>query len=83
MKVKGIFNYLGLETIKGKKDPNKTFYNLSLLQETDVIKVFLDEESVKKITDIKLAQMDKLNCELKISIGQKTFVSLETVQKIA
>jgi hypothetical protein len=83
MLVKGNFIYLGLDTIQGKKDTTKTFYNLSLLQDTDVVKVFLDSETVKKIVNIKPNKMDKLNCELKISIGQKTYVSLETVEKIA
>lgn len=83
MKLTGQFNYLGIETIQGKKDPTKTFYNLALLQDNDVVKVFLDEDTVKKITDIKPSKMDNLHCELKISIGAKTFVSLESVKKIA
>jgi hypothetical protein len=81
MKLKGVFEFLGIEDLQGKKDPTKTFHNVSLLQGTDVVKVFLDDNSLQLFTGLK--KMEKIDCELNISIGQKTYVNVIDVKKLA
>lgn len=43
MQGNGTFVFLGIKSFPGKKDPSKTFYNLSLLQGTETFSVFLDD----------------------------------------
>lgn len=81
MKVKGEFNYLGIETFQGRKNPEETYASLALLQETSVTKVFLDKEQQATVTNLGLKNMDKVSCSLDISIGQKTYLKLVSVSK--
>jgi len=36
------FTFLGMDEFVGKKDPTKKFYNVSLLQNSEIAKVFLE-----------------------------------------
>ncbi len=82
MKVKGIFDFIGLSEFKGKKDVTKMFYNAVLLQGVDTVKVFLDSDSVKLFTGLK--KMDSVDCELDIKIGaDKTYLNVVSVRKVA
>lgn len=82
MKLQGQFNYLGIETFKGRKDPNQIFSSLALLQGTDVQKIFLDNDQLALVNSLNLKPMDSLNVTLDINIGTKTFVRLDGVEKI-
>ena len=80
MKLVGNFEFLGIEEIQGKKDPSKTFYNIALLQGTDPIKVFVNEDDVDKFKGLK--KLDTIQCTLDISIGVKTYINILDVKKI-
>ena len=80
MKLVGNFEFLGIEEIQGKKDPSKTFFNVALLQGTDPIKVFVNEDDVDKFKGLK--KLDTVQCALDISIGVKTYVNILDVKKI-
>lgn len=80
MIVNGNFLFLGVEELQAKADPNKKYFNISLLQGVDVLKVFGSPETVQKFTGIK--PMDRIKCDLKISIsGPKTYIDITSVTK--
>lgn len=83
MQVKGSFNFLGIETFQGKKNPEQTYASLALLQGTSVTKIFLEQEQQASLTNMRLKTMDEVSCELDISIGQKTYLKLVTITKAA
>ncbi len=76
MKVKGQFEYLGINEITGKEE--KKYYSASFLQESEVQKVYLDDKSKALLTGYK--KMDPVEVELNINIGAKTYVSLVSVK---
>lgn len=82
MLLNGKFNYLGLETFQGRKDPTQSYCSLALLQGTDVQKIFLSEEQIIMINGLKLHPMDSLDVTLSITLGAKTFVRLEEMKKL-
>lgn len=82
MIVKGSFKYVGMESIKGKKDPNETYYSIVLLQDTDVVKVFATKDDLPKLNGLK--QMDNIDVELGISVTPtRTYINIKDVKKIA
>lgn len=83
MQVKGEFNYLGIETFQGKKNPEETYASLALLQGTSVTKIFLDKEQQATVTHTGFKSMDKVSCTLEISIGTKTYLKLVEISKVA
>lgn len=50
MKLKGRFEFLGIESFKGRKDPNQTFYNACFLDGLDSGKVFCSEEQANELS---------------------------------
>jgi len=80
MKLVGNFEFLGIEEIQGKKDPTKTFYNIALLQGTDSIKVFVNEDDIDKFKGLK--KLEAIQCALDISIGVKTYINILDVKRI-
>ena len=72
------FEFLGLNSFKGKKDPTKTYYNANLLQGSEVTKVFLEEG--QDILFAGLNKMDEIECEISINIrGEKTYIKIISV----
>ncbi|MDF2804971.1 MAG: hypothetical protein K0S61_4876 [Anaerocolumna sp.] len=81
MKLTGQFEFIGIENITGKKDPTKTFHNVALMQGVDVVKVFINDDTMKQFDGIK--KMDKISCDLTISISSdRSYVGIDAVRKI-
>lgn len=82
MKLTGQFEFIGIDSITGKKDPTKVFHNVALMQGTDVVKVFANDEVIKMFDGIK--RMDKVNCDMRISIGsERSYVGIDAVRKVS
>lgn len=82
MKLSGNFEFVGIETIQGKKDPSKVYHNIALMQGNDVVKVFANDDTVKKFDGIK--RMEKISCDLSVSIGsERSYIGIDAVRKIA
>lgn len=62
-------NFLGMESFVGKKDPSKTFYRVSFLEDTDSFTVFVGEPEIL-ITVGGLKRMDLVECDFTLKIGQ-------------
>lgn len=77
MQLNGKFEYLGINKFQGKKDPTKEFYSVNLLQGSEVTKVFLSDGQAVLFEGLE--KMDEVECELKINIGMKTYVSVVSV----
>ncbi len=71
------FEFLGVNTFQGKKDPTKTYYSANLLQGSEVTKVFLSDGQEQLFSGLN--KMDEIECDLDIKIGQKTYVSILSV----
>lgn len=71
------FEFLGLNSFQGKKDPTKTYFSAILLQGAEVTKVFLSDG--QDVLFEGLTKMDETEVELDIRIGQKTYVSIISV----
>lgn len=80
MKLTGTFVFLGIDTFNGSKDPNKTYKNAVLLQGTDTLKVFLNDDSEKAFFGVQ--PMERIDCELDVRFGQKTYISVSSVKKV-
>jgi len=65
------FTYLGIDSFVGKKDPTKTFYNVSLLQGSEIAKVFLEtgQEEIFK----PLQKFDEIVCLVSWRLGQDKY----------
>lgn len=81
MKLVGNFEYLGAQKLQGKKDVTKTYYNVMLMQDADVIKIFGNEEIIQLFDGVN--KMDKVQCLLDINVGrQRTYINVLQVEKI-
>lgn len=81
MRLKGKFEFLGIQDIQGKQDLTKVYHNVVLLQETDTVKVFLDDKVLPLFNGIK--KMDEIECELNINIGiNKSYLAIKSVKKL-
>ncbi len=81
MKLNGQFEFIGIETIQGKKDTTKVYHNVALMQGVDVVKVFINDDTLKLFDGIK--RMDKVSCDLRISIGSdRSYVNIDKVVKV-
>ncbi len=72
--------FLGLNSFQGKKDPSKTYYSANLLQGTDVIKVFLQEN--QEIMFSGLTKMDEIEVEINVQIREKTYLTILSVMPL-
>jgi len=82
MRVKGVFEFIGVQDIQGKKDVTKVYHNVALMQDTDVVKVFANDDTVKLFSGIK--KMDKVECELNINIGaERSYLGINSVKKLS
>lgn len=78
MKGKFVVNYLGVEKFRGKADPSKVYASGVFLQDTETIKVFL-QDGQDNLFD-GLEPFDLIEVELDISIGrEKTYTTLLSV----
>lgn len=81
MKLVGNFEFLGVQVIQGRKDVTKTYYNVLLMQDADIVKIFVNDEVIRLFDGVK--KMDKVKCMLDINIGrQKTYINVLQVEKI-
>ncbi len=78
MKLSGKFDFLGAIANQSSKEGSKPYYVVSLLQDVDVTKVYVDYETYLKIKDIpKMTQVD-VNLDITVT-KDRTFMSLLTV----
>ena len=75
MKVNAIMKYLGAD--RGTTKEGKPYFYVGLLQGFDSERVYVNEEMYNLTKDFK--PFADVNCELNISIGQRTFVNLEKI----
>jgi hypothetical protein len=61
------FTYLGIDSFQGKKDPSKTYYNVSLLQGSEIAKVFLD--AGQEVLFNGLEKFDEIICTVSWSLA--------------
>ncbi len=67
MQAKMRFTYLGMEDFKGKKDPEKTFHQVSLLQGSEIAKVFLEQG--QEVLFSNVSKFDELDCNVMFSLA--------------
>lgn len=67
MQAKMRFTYLGMEDFKGKKDPEKTFHQVSLLQGSEIAKVFLEQG--QEVLFANVNKFDELDCNVMFSLA--------------
>lgn len=65
------FTYLGMDAFVGKKDPSKTYYNVSLLQNSEIAKVFLDQGQEVLFQDMQ--KFDEVICTVMFKLGQDRY----------
>lgn len=63
------FTYLGIDSFVGKKDPSKTFYNLNLLQGSEVVKIFLETGQETIFEQLQIDKFDELEAVVAFSLG--------------
>lgn len=81
MKLKGKFEFVGIQNIQGKKDASKVYHNIVMMQDNNVVKVFADDKIIPLFNGIK--KMDAIECELNINIGsERSYVGIESVRKL-
>jgi len=81
MKLKGKFEFIGVQDIQGKKDVTKVYHNAVLMQDSDVVKVFINDVTALLFKDFK--KMDVVECELDINVGaDKSYVNIVSVKKL-
>ncbi len=81
MKLTGKFEFIGVQEIRGKKDTTKTYHNVALMQGNDVVKVFLNDNTVKMFDGI--ARLEKLECDLTVNVGsERSYVGIDAVRRI-
>lgn len=73
--------FLGIERFRGKANPDKVYESAVFLQETETVKVFLNDGQAKQLEGYK--HLEDLQVELDISLGQKTYVTLLTTRKLS
>ena len=81
MKVVGSFKFLGIESKQGKKDPTSTYYNVSLLQGINPVRVGVKTGVITQFADIK--QMDDIEAELEVVMGADySYARIANVRKV-
>ncbi len=65
------FTYLGMDEFNGKKDPTKKYYNVSLLQNSEIAKVFLDQGQEVLFKDLQ--KFDEVICTVMFKLGQDRY----------
>jgi hypothetical protein len=79
------FTFLGIDEFIGKKDPSKKFYQVSLLQDNEVIKVFLSDG--QEVLFANFDKFDELIAVVSFKLGQDKYgmkidyriISVETI----
>lgn len=65
------FTFLGMDEFIGKKDPTKKYYNVSLLQNSEIAKVFLDQGQEVLFKDLE--KFNELECTVMFKLGQDRY----------
>ncbi len=73
MNVKGTFKFLGVERFTSVKT-GEIFMNACFLQGTEVLKVFINEQSLPVLVGVD--SETTVDVELDIRVGQKTYISI-------
>lgn len=79
MKLKGKMKFLGAEQGVSQQS-GKPYYYLGLLQGMESERVYINEDLYRKVSSFQ--PFCDVDCELNIRIGDKTFVSLDSIQVI-
>lgn len=78
MKLSGKFDFLGAIANQSSKEGSKPYYVVSLLQEVDVTKVYVDYDTYLKIKDIP--KLTPVEVDLDITVTKdRTYISLSAV----
>lgn len=80
MKLTGTFNYLGIDKFVSPKT-GQMFMNACFLQGTEVQKVFIQEKDLSMFSGIDTGV--PVNVEFDIRVGQKTYVSVVSINPVA
>lgn len=77
----GQFKFLGMEQKTNSNDASKVYFNATLLQGIDPVKVGVQAESIPAFKDIK--QMDEIIATLNVSIGKEySFAKITDIKPI-
>lgn len=71
MQAKMKFTYLGKDEFTGKKDPTKKYYQVSMLQGSEVAKIFLDQGQEVLFNDLE--KFDDVLCDVMFKLGQDRY----------
>lgn len=78
MKLSGKFDFLGAIENQSAKEGSKPYYVVSLLQDVDVTKVYVDYDTYLNIKDIP--KMTPVEVDLDITVTKdRTYISLSAV----
>lgn len=78
MKVNARMKFLGAE--KGVSKDGKTYFFVGLLQDFDSERVYVNEDIYKQVKDYK--PFSDVDCNLRIQIGTRTFVNLDSIELV-
>lgn len=75
MKLSGKFDFLGAIANQSAKEGSKPYYVVSLLQDVDVTKVYVDYDTYMKVKDVP--KMTTVDVELDVTVTKdRTYTSL-------
>lgn len=75
MKLSGKFEFLGAIANQSSKEGSKTYYVVSLLQDVDVTKIYVDIDTYQKVKDIP--KMTQIDADLDINVTKdRTYITL-------
>lgn len=81
MELTGRFKFIGMESKQGKNDATKTYYNASLLQGINPIKVGVQAEAITQFTGI--GQMDEVEADLNVVVGSDySYARITGIRKV-
>lgn len=79
LNVNGDFEFLGIEKSVNRKT-GEMYSFICLLQGFDTIKIFGNTDTLLLFNGFE--KLDKINCDLSISIGPKTYINVLEVKSI-
>jgi hypothetical protein len=83
MNVRGKFEFIGTKQMDGQgKNVGKKFYNVTLMQDTEVIELFADEKVFNKAAALR--RLEVITCDIRVTKRQdKTYINLLDVSRTA
>ena len=79
IKVNADFEFFGIEQRPNRKS-GEIYYFICLLQGFDMIKIYANDDVLLLFKDFE--KLDKLNCNLEVSINERTYLNILDVKKI-